>query len=57
METFISRSEQDTIDFAKNFAKNLKTGDIVVLSGELRVWKNQIYSGCLRILWTWQRNI
>lgn len=35
METFISHSEQDTIEFAKNFAKNLKTGDIIVLSGEL----------------------
>lgn len=57
METFISKSEQDTIDFAKNFAKTLKTGDIVVLSGELRVWKNQIYARCLRILWTWKRNI
>lgn len=57
METFISKSEQDTIDFAKNFAKNLKTGDIVVLSGELRVWKNQIYARCVRILWTWKRNI
>lgn len=35
METFISHSEQYTIAFAKNFAKNLKTGDIVVLTGEL----------------------
>lgn len=35
METFISKSEQDTKDFAKNFAKNLKKGDIIVLSGEL----------------------
>ena len=35
METFISHSEQDTINFAKNFAKNLKTGDIIVLTGEL----------------------
>ena len=35
MEEFISKSEQDTISFAKDFAKNLKTGNIVVLTGEL----------------------
>ena len=35
MEEFISKSEQNTINFAKDFAKNLKTGDIVVLTGEL----------------------
>lgn len=40
METFISRNENDTINFAKNFAKNLKNGDIIVLTGELRMWKN-----------------
>ena len=38
MTTFISKSEQDTISFAKNFAKNLKKGDILVLTGELRMW-------------------
>lgn len=38
MDTFISKSEEDTINFAKSFAKSLKKGDIVVLSGELRVW-------------------
>ena len=35
MSTYISKSEQDTIDFAKNYAQNLKPGDIIVLSGEL----------------------
>ena len=35
MEEFISKSEQDTITFAKNFAKDLKNGDIIVLTGEL----------------------
>ncbi len=38
METYISKSEKDTIDFAKRFAKNLKTGDVIVLTGELRKW-------------------
>lgn len=40
MEKFISKSEQDTIDFAKDFAKNLKKGDIIVLTGELGSRKN-----------------
>jgi len=38
METYISKSEQDTINFAKSFAKDLKKGDIIVLTGELRLW-------------------
>lgn len=38
MKTYISNSENDTINFAKNFARNLKKGDIIVLTGELRVW-------------------
>lgn len=36
MEKFISKTEQDTISFAKDFAKELKKGDIIVLTGELR---------------------
>ena len=38
METYISKSENDTINFAKDFAKELKKGDIIVLTGELRMW-------------------
>ena len=38
METYISKSENDTISFAKNFAKNLNKGDIIILTGELRMW-------------------
>lgn len=38
METYISKNENDTINFAKDFAKNLKKGDIIVLTGELRMW-------------------
>ena len=38
MNTFISKSEQDTIVFAKDFAKDLKKGNIIVLTGELRLW-------------------
>ena len=38
MKTYISKSENDTINFAKEFAKDLNKGDIIVLTGELRMW-------------------
>lgn len=57
METFISHSEEETILFAKDFAKNLKTGDIIVLSGELGSRKNKIYSRYSYLFWFRKRNI
>ena len=48
MQTFISKSEQDTISFAENFAKELKKGDIVVLSGDLGSGKTKFVQGVLR---------
>ena len=47
MNTYISKSEEDTINFAKNFAKNLKVGDIIVLSGELGSGKTKFVQGIL----------
>ena len=47
MSTYISKSEQDTIDFAKNYAQNLKPGDIIVLSGELGSGKTKFVQGVL----------
>ena len=41
METYISKSEEETISFAKDFAKDLKKGDIIVLTGELRITVKQ----------------
>lgn len=38
MYTYISKNEQDTINFAKEYAKKLNKGKIIVLSGELRFW-------------------
>ncbi len=35
IETYISKSEKSTIDFAKEFAKSLNKDDIIVLDGEL----------------------
>ena len=48
MNTYISKNEQDTIIFAENFAKNLKVGDIIVLSGELGSGKTKFVEGVLK---------
>ena len=48
MEKYISKNEQDTIVFAENLAKNLKTGDIIVLSGELGSGKTKFVQGVLK---------
>ena len=48
MSTYISKSEKDTINFAKDFAKNLKVGDIIVLSGELGSGKTKFVEGILK---------
>ena len=47
MNKYITRSEKDTINFAKNFAKDLKAGDIIVLSGELGSGKTKFVQGIL----------
>ena len=45
---FISESEQKTIEFAKNFSKILKPGDIVCLTGELGAGKTTFVKGLAR---------
>lgn len=47
METYLSESEEDTKQFAKNLAKDLKTGDILVLTGELGSGKTKFTEGIL----------
>lgn len=47
MDIYISKSEQDTINFAKDFASKLNKGDIVVLSGELGSGKTKFVQGVL----------
>ena len=47
METYISKNEQDTINFAKDFASKLNKGDIIVLSGELGSGKTKFVQGVL----------
>lgn len=47
MDTYISKNEQDTMNFAKNYAKKLKIGDIILLSGELGSGKTKFVEGIL----------
>ena len=44
---FISNSETDTINFARNLASNLKKSDIVILTGELGSGKTKFAEGFL----------
>ena len=47
MYTFLSKSPEDTLKFAKDFAKNLKTGDVIVLLGDLGSGKTKFTEGIL----------
>ena len=48
MTEFISKSEQDTIEFASKIASKLQAKDIVVLSGELGCGKTKFVQGILK---------
>ena len=48
MDTYISKSEKDTISYAESFAKGLNVGDIVVLTGELGSGKTKFVEGVLK---------
>ncbi len=45
MQTFETHSEEETIQAAKNFAKTLKSGDIVTLNGDLGAGKTAFTKG------------
>ena len=47
MKEFVSKNEQDTIDFASHIAQKLKNGDIIVLTGELGSGKTKFTQGIL----------
>lgn len=47
MYNFISKSESDTIKFAKDLASKLKTSDVIVLTGELGSGKTKFTQGFL----------
>ncbi len=48
MIRFISKCEEDTIEFASKFASKLSKNDIVVLSGELGSGKTKFMQGVLK---------
>lgn len=45
MKIFISKNEKDTLEFAKEFAKTLKSGDIILLDGDLGAGKTVFTKG------------
>lgn len=47
MYNFLSKSPKETTDFAKNFAKDLKIGDVIVLLGDLGSGKTKFTEGVL----------
>lgn len=47
MKKYISNSEEETKAFAKAFAKDLKKGDVIVLSGDLGSGKTKFVEGIL----------
>ena len=47
MEEIISNSPEETIEYGKKLAKNLKVGDIIVLTGDLGSGKTKLTEGIL----------
>lgn len=48
MDSFISHSAQETINFAENFANNLDKNSIIILSGDLGSGKTKFTEGILK---------
>ena len=48
MNEFISKSENETIDFAYNFAKSLNKDSVIILSGDLGSGKTKFTQGVLK---------
>ena len=47
MAVFCSHSEEETIKLAKEFAKTLKSGDVVLLEGEMGAGKTVLAKGLI----------
>lgn len=45
MAKFISRSREDTLSFASEYAKTLRAGDVVILDGEMGAGKTVFAKG------------
>lgn len=50
IQEFISKSESDTLEFARRFATKLKPGDIVLLGGDLGAGKTVFTKGIVGAL-------
>ena len=48
MAIFISKSAEDTLKFGERFAKTLKSGDVVILKGEMGAGKTVLVKGVAR---------
>ncbi len=48
MAVFISHSEEETLRFAEEYAKTLKSGDVVCLNGEMGAGKTVFAKGVAR---------
>lgn len=57
LSTFKSKSEKETIDFASDFARILKKGDLLLLSGEIGSGKTTFLNGVLKNLGSKRRVI
>ncbi len=47
MEVFISKSEQETLDWARAYANTLEAGDTVLLEGEMGAGKTVLAKGII----------
>lgn len=47
MYNFVSKSANNTLEFGRNFAKDLKIGDVIVLIGDLGSGKTKFTEGIL----------
>lgn len=50
MAIFISKSAQDTLDFATEYTKSLKGGDVVLLNGDMGAGKTVFAKGVAKAL-------
>jgi tRNA threonylcarbamoyladenosine biosynthesis protein TsaE len=50
VKEFISKSREETLEIAKDFAKNLSVGDIVLLNGDLGAGKTVFSKGIVSAL-------
>lgn len=48
MQEFISHSEEDTINFASDFARKLDKNSVIILSGDLGSGKTKFTEGILK---------